>query len=64
MLAGASLTDEQENKWLVGKKEINEHREYEVARAAMVATEAKQMEVEQVTGMAAAQQAARMASRG
>ena len=36
--------------------------EYEVARAAMAAAEAEQMEAEQVTGMGVAEQATRMAS--
>ena len=63
ILADISLWDEKANKWLVAKKEINGHREYEVESTAIVAAEAEQMEAEQVTGMGVAAQATRMASR-
>ena len=47
MLADETLYDEHSKKWLVDKKmEINDHRKYEVARAAaarMQSEEASQM---------------------
>ena len=64
ILADISLWDEKANKWLVAKKEINGHREYEVESTAIVAAEAEQMEVEQVRGIAATKQAAQMVSCG
>ena len=62
MLADESLFDEHAKKWLVGMKEINDHRDYEAARAAMVAAKhATRMQAEQEARMAA-EQAAWMAS--
>lgn len=60
MLTDESLLDEHAKKWLVGmKKEINERREYEAARAAMAA---ERMQAEEAAKMAA-EQAAQMARR-
>ena len=45
--------DEQAKKWIADKKEINKHRDYEVARAAMVAAEhAARIQAEHAARMA------------